>query len=87
MSIFVNNPEAYVQEEAKNEAVALIRRMAERFDGATNGKCKVCGAGRVNGAWDFAAFAGDDRPFAPLICSNASCLSNDIRTFILNAER
>jgi hypothetical protein len=70
-------------ESERDAALSLIRRMAERFDGARNGKCTVCGAGRLTDAWH--ELAGKLSP--PFACPNRNCLSYDIRSVLLNAER
>jgi hypothetical protein len=66
-----------------DDVLSVFRRMAERFDGARNGKCLVCGAGRKDGTWDLG-----DLPLVgimPFPCSSDACLSHDIRR-ILSTE-
>lgn len=61
------------------EALDALRALAERFDGATNGRCNWCGAGRMSGRWDFDAEGG---PEAPMACSSESCRTHAVRAIL-----
>jgi hypothetical protein len=68
-----------------SRALSLIRRMADRCDRSINGVCRLCMVGRPEGGWWFA----DDWSLidAAPVCPNDKCMSHDIRSILLNAER
>jgi hypothetical protein len=58
---------------------SAFRRLAERTDGASNGKCTLCGAGRATSGWDFGRTNGVG---VPEPCTNERCLSHNIRAIL-----
>jgi hypothetical protein len=65
--------------------LSLIRRMAERCDRSINGVCRLCMVRRPKGGW---WFTDDWQLMEPApTCPNDKCLSHEIRSILLNAER